>query len=102
MWEILKASGVDPTRRSGPTWAQFLRSPAEAILACDFSTAGLPDGTQAYVLITWSHDVEQVFGAHKQGRPEENDVNLARPRRRPVQRSDATRPSRCIVALLAG
>jgi putative transposase len=33
VWEILKASGVDPTRRSGPTWPQFLRSQAEAILA---------------------------------------------------------------------
>ena len=50
MWEILKASGVDPTRRSGPTWSQFLRSQAEAILACDFFTADLLDGTQAYVL----------------------------------------------------
>jgi transposase len=33
VWEILRASGVDPTRRSGPTWPQFLRSQAEAILA---------------------------------------------------------------------
>ena len=45
MWEILKASGVDPSRRSGPTWSQFLRSQAEAILACDFFTADLLDGT---------------------------------------------------------
>ena len=51
VWEILKASGIDPApRRTGPTWSQFLRSPAEAILACDFFTAGLPGGTQAYVL----------------------------------------------------
>ncbi|MGE5287598.1 MAG: hypothetical protein ACM3ML_10420 [Micromonosporaceae bacterium] len=33
-----------------PTWPQFLRSQAEAILACDFFTAGLLDGTQACVL----------------------------------------------------
>ena len=33
-WEILKKAGIDPTpRRSGPTWSQFLRSQAEAILA---------------------------------------------------------------------
>jgi hypothetical protein len=50
VWEILKASGVEPTRRSGPTWSQFLRSQAEAILACDFFTVDLLDGTQAYVL----------------------------------------------------
>jgi hypothetical protein len=39
--------------------------------------------------------------ASQQGQPEENDLNLVRPRRRPVQRSDATLPSRCVVALLA-
>ena len=34
VWEILKASGIDPGRRqTGPTWPQFLRSQAEAILA---------------------------------------------------------------------
>jgi putative transposase len=48
--EILKASGIGPARQSGPRWSQFLRSQAEAILACDFFTADLLDGTQAYVL----------------------------------------------------
>ena len=39
VWEILKASGIDPApRRTAPTWSQFLRSQAEAILACDFFT----------------------------------------------------------------
>src|SRR6266576_5708509 len=47
VWEILKASGINPARRrTGPTWSQFLRSQAEAILACDFFTV-LLDGTQA-------------------------------------------------------
>ena len=51
VWGFLKKAGIDPApRRSGPTWAQFLRSQAEAILACDFFTADLLDGTQAYVL----------------------------------------------------
>jgi transposase len=51
VWEILKASGIDPARRQpGPTWSQFLRSQAGAILASDFFTADLLDGTQAYVL----------------------------------------------------
>jgi hypothetical protein len=36
-------------RRAGPTWAQFLRGQAEAILAADF-TVDLLDGTSAYVL----------------------------------------------------
>ena len=34
VWEFLKKAGIDPApRRSGPTWSQFLRSQAEAILA---------------------------------------------------------------------
>ncbi len=47
VWQILKTSGIDPAplRRTGPTWQQFLRSQAEAILACDFFTADLLDGT---------------------------------------------------------
>jgi len=51
VWEILKKAGIEPApRRTGPTWSQFLHSQAEAILACDFFTADLPGGTQAYVL----------------------------------------------------
>ena len=47
VWEILKASGINPgRRRTGPTWSQFLRSQAEAILACDFFSVDLLDGTQ--------------------------------------------------------
>ena len=61
VWEILKASGIDPAwGRTGPTWSQFLRSQAEAILACDFFTAGLPDGTQAYVLAVVEHGTRRV------------------------------------------
>ena len=49
VWEILKNADIDPApRRSGPAWPLFLRSQAEAILACDFFTADLLDGTQAY------------------------------------------------------
>src|ERR1039457_6966302 len=55
-WEILKKAGIEPVpRRKGPTWSQFLRSQAEAILACDFFTADLLDGTQAYVLAVIEH-----------------------------------------------
>jgi hypothetical protein len=55
VWEILKKAGIDPApRRSVPTWPQFLRSRAEAILACDFFTADLLDGTRAYVRRAWA------------------------------------------------
>ena len=56
VWEILRTSGAGPApRRTGPAWPQFLRSRAEAILACDFFTADLLDGTQAYVLAVIEH-----------------------------------------------
>ena len=61
VWEILKASGINPAlRRAGPTWSQFLRSQAEAILACDFFTADLLDGTQAYVLAVIEHATRRI------------------------------------------
>jgi putative transposase len=49
-----------PLRRAGPTWQQFLRSQAEAILACDFFIAGLLDGTQAYVLAVIEHATRRI------------------------------------------
>jgi len=61
VWEILKASGTGPARRrTGPTWSQFLRSQADAILASDFFTAGLLDGTQAYVLAVIEHASRRI------------------------------------------
>src|SRR6267378_6403727 len=61
VWEILRASGIDPARRrAGPTWSQFLRSQAESILACDFFTVDLLDGTQAYVLAVIEHATRRI------------------------------------------
>ena len=61
VWEILKANGIDPVpRRTGPTWSQFLRSQAEAILACDFFTVNLLNGTQAYVLTVIGHATRRI------------------------------------------
>jgi hypothetical protein len=42
------------------TWSQFLRSQAEAILACDFFTVELLDGTQAYVLAVIEHATRRI------------------------------------------
>ena len=61
VWEFLRKAGTDPApRRAGPTWSQFLRSQAEAILACDFFTADLLDGTQAYVLAVIEHATRRI------------------------------------------
>ena len=36
VWKVLNAMGIDPApRRTGPTWSQFLKAQAQAILACD-------------------------------------------------------------------
>ena len=59
--EILKKAGIDPApRRTGPAWSQFLRSQAEAILACDFFTADLLNGTQAHVLAVIEHATRRI------------------------------------------
>jgi len=49
-------------RRADPglPGAQFLRSQAEAILACDFFAADLFDGTQAYVLAVAGHATRRL------------------------------------------
>jgi putative transposase len=61
VWEILKASGIDPApRRTGPAWSQFLRSQADAILACDFFTADLLNGSQACVLAVIEHATRRI------------------------------------------
>ncbi len=43
VWEIVQAAGIDPApERNSNTWADFLRSQADALLACDpFETATL-------------------------------------------------------------
>ena len=61
VWEILKKAGIDPApRRSALTWSQFLRSQAEAVLACDFFTADLLDGTRAHVLAVIEHATRRI------------------------------------------
>jgi putative transposase len=61
VWEILKANGINPARRrTWPTWSQSLRSQADAILASDFFTIDLFDGTQAYVLAMTGHATRRI------------------------------------------
>jgi putative transposase len=44
VWEILQEAGIDPApERASSTWADFLRSQADALLACDFLRDGHPD-----------------------------------------------------------
>src|SRR5215472_11329013 len=61
VWEILRRAGIAPApRRDGPGWAEFLRSQAQGILALDFFTADLLNGTKLYVLAAIEHGTRQI------------------------------------------
>jgi hypothetical protein len=61
VWEIVQAAGIDPApERNSNTWADFLRSQADALLACDpFETATL-SGTRMYVLAVIEHTTRRI------------------------------------------
>jgi transposase InsO family protein len=51
VWEIMRAAGIDPAPdRAATTWAQFLRSQAEALVAVDFLDTITLTGIRLYVL----------------------------------------------------
>ena len=61
VWQILKNAGIGPApRRDGPGWAEFLRSQARGILALDFFTAGLLNGSKVYVLAVIEHGTRRI------------------------------------------
>jgi transposase InsO family protein len=56
VWEILQDAGIDPAPERAPsTWAGFLRSQADALLACDFLETVTLTGTRMYVLAVIEH-----------------------------------------------
>jgi transposase InsO family protein len=61
VWQILKDADISlAPRRDGPGWAEFLRSQAQGILALDFFTADLLDGTKVYVLAVIEHGTRRI------------------------------------------
>ncbi|GAA1010917.1 hypothetical protein Aple_066540 [Acrocarpospora pleiomorpha] len=61
VWEILKQEGIDPApERASTTWADFLRSQAEALLACDFIETVTLDGRRQYILAVIDHATRRV------------------------------------------
>jgi putative transposase len=61
VWEILKDAGIDPApERSATTWVGFLRSQAEALLACDFLETVPLTGARMYVLAVIEHHTRRV------------------------------------------
>jgi transposase InsO family protein len=66
VWEILFQAGVDPApARAATTWAEFLRSQAHALLACDFFETYTLSGTPMYVfaVIEHTHRRIRILGA---------------------------------------
>jgi putative transposase len=61
VWEILRQAGIDPApERSNTTWATFLRSQAEALLAADFIETVTLTGTRMYILAVSEHASRRV------------------------------------------
>ncbi len=61
VWEILRDAGIDPApERSSTTWATFLRTQAQALLAADFVETFTLTGTRMYVLAVIEHATRRV------------------------------------------
>jgi putative transposase len=70
VWRILKDAGISPApRRDGPGWAEFLRSQAQGILALDFFTVDLLNGTKVYVLAVIEHGTRRIRVLGATGNP---------------------------------
>jgi putative transposase len=66
VWEILRQTGIDPApERTSTTWADFLRSQADALLACDFFETVTLTGARLYVLAVIEHATRRarILGA---------------------------------------
>jgi len=62
VWAILRRHGVEPSpRRSGPTWAEFLRAQATTMLACDFFHVDTVLMRRLYVLFSIELDTRRVY-----------------------------------------
>ncbi|MEU1631130.1 integrase, partial [Streptomyces sp. NPDC020096] len=61
VWEILKTEGIDPAPdRAATTWADFLHSQADALLACDFIETVTPTGQRQYILAVIEHATRRI------------------------------------------
>lgn len=61
VWTILRAAGIDPTpNRTGPTWAQFIRTQAKGIIATDFACVDTATLRRFHVLFFIEIDTRRV------------------------------------------
>jgi putative transposase len=61
VWEILQHNGLDPApERNRQTWATFLHSQADALLACDFFETRTVTGARLYVFAVIEHATRRI------------------------------------------
>ena len=61
VWEILQDAGIDPApERTSSAWTAFLRSQADALLACDFLETATLTGARLYVLAVIEHRTRRI------------------------------------------
>lgn len=61
VWEILTSEGIAPSPdRAAVTWADFLRSQADALLACDFIETVTLTGRRQYILAVIDHATRHI------------------------------------------
>jgi len=61
VWEILKDAGIPPApERTSSTWADFLRSQADALLACDFLETVTLSRARLYVFALIEHTDRRI------------------------------------------
>jgi putative transposase len=61
VWEILNQAGIDPAPdRTSSSWATFLRSQADAVIACDFFETITLTGARMYVLAAIEHASRRI------------------------------------------
>jgi hypothetical protein len=61
VWNILHTAGFDPsTRRAGPSWTEFLRAQAHAILACDLFHLDTISVRRLYAFFVIEHATRRV------------------------------------------
>ena len=60
IYKILRAAGIDPAPRAGPTWRQFLHAQAAGILAVDFLHVDTVALIRLYVLVFIEHDTRRM------------------------------------------
>jgi transposase InsO family protein len=61
VWAILQQAGVDPaSERTTTTWASFLRSQVDALLACDFFESVTLTSARLYMLAVIEHASRRI------------------------------------------